>query len=140
MADAVVVRARRGVVTLTATGAECGRRQQTGAVTAEAAMVLPLLVAFAMGLVWILGVAVAQVRVVDAAREAARAAARGDSAGAAVARGRRVAPAGARFSISQGGDQVRVRVTAEIHGPGGLFAHLPGVRVSSESVATEEPR
>lgn len=44
--------------------------------TAEAAVVLPVLVAFAMALVWGLLVAAAQIQCVDAARAGARAAAR----------------------------------------------------------------
>jgi hypothetical protein len=103
-------------------------------------MVLPLLVAFAMGLVWVLGVAVAQVRVVDGARETARAAARGDGDGSAVARGRQVAPAGARISLRHDAQQVEVTVSARVRGPGGLFAHVPGLEVSSHAVAAEEPQ
>ena len=47
--------------------------------TAELALVLPLLVAVTLGLVWLLAVGAAQVRTVDAARETARAVARGDA-------------------------------------------------------------
>jgi Flp pilus assembly protein TadG len=103
-------------------------------------MVLPLLVAFALGMVWVFAVAVTQVRVVDGAREAARAAARGDSDRAAVARGRRVAPPGATFLVGRSGQQVEVTVRAEVHGPGGLFAHVPGLAVTSHAVAAEEPQ
>jgi hypothetical protein len=103
-------------------------------------MVLPLLVAFAMGLVWVLAVAVAQVRLVDGARETVRAAARGDSDGSAVAEGRQVAPAGARFRLSRAGDQVRVSVSVEVRGPGGLFSRLPGLHLTADAVAAEEPR
>ena len=52
-------------------------RTDGGAATAELALGLPLLLAVTVGLVWLLAVGAAQVRVVDAAREAARAAARG---------------------------------------------------------------
>ena len=58
-------------------------------------MVLPVLVAVALGLVWLVALAATQVRVVDAARETARAAARDDGRASAVALGRRVAPDGA---------------------------------------------
>ena len=51
-------------------------RDDSGAATAELAMALPLLLAVTVGLVWLLSVAAAQLRVVDAARESARAAAR----------------------------------------------------------------
>lgn len=101
-------------------------------------MVLPLLVAVAMGLVWLLVVGAAQVRVVDAARETARAVARGDDEGAAVARGREVAPAGSTVGVTRGGGQVRVVVTGRVSGPGGLFAHLPAPRLRAEAVALDE--
>ena len=108
--------------------------------SAEAAVIIPLLVAVAMAGVWLVALAATQVRVVDAAREAARAAARGDSDAAAVARGRQVAPHGARFEVSRSGGSVTVHVVAEVRGPGGLLAFLPGVPVSSDAVAAEEPR
>ena len=115
------------------------REDQHGAVTAEAAVVIPLLLAVAMSLVWLVALAATQVRVVDAARETARAAARGESDAVSVERGRQVAPDDARFEISRGGGAVTVRVAAEVRGPGGLLAFLPAVPVSSEAVAAEEP-
>lgn len=113
-------------------------RDDRGAVTAELAMGLPLLVAVTIGLVWLLSVGAAQIRAVDAARETARAVARGDDVAAAVARGRRVAPAGAEVTVSSGGGQVVARATAEVEGPGGLFGFLPAVTVRSEAVAADE--
>ena len=115
------------------------RDDERGAVTAEAAVVIPLLLAVAMALVWLVALAATQVRVVDAAREAARAAARGEPDAASVERGRQVAPDGARIEISRGGGVVTVRVASEVSGPGGLLAFLPPVPVSSEAVAAEEP-
>ena len=70
-----------------------------GAVTAELAMALPILVAVTWGLAWLLSVGLAQVRTVDAARETARAVARGDPTDSAVARGRQVAPPGATLTV-----------------------------------------
>ena len=49
-------------------------------VTAEAAMVLPVLVALTAALAWVVTLGIAQVRLVDAAREAARLAARDEPA------------------------------------------------------------
>src|SRR4051812_3291442 len=72
-------------------------RREDGAVTAEAAAVLPLLIAAALGVAWLVSLTVAQVRVVDGAREVARAVARGDSEGTALSLGRRVAPEGTHF-------------------------------------------
>lgn len=114
------------------------RRDERGAATAELAMVLPILVAVTIGLVWLLSVAAAQIRVVDAARETARAAARGDADGEAVQRGREVAPAGASVTVSHGGGEVRAVASGEVRGPGGLFGFLPGVTVHAEAVAAAE--
>ncbi len=103
-------------------------------------MVLPVLVAVALGLAWVLSLAATQVRVVDAAREVARAVSRDDTDGSATALGRRVAPAGARIAVRQDGDTVVVRVVSPVRGPGGLFSFLPGVDVHAEAVAAREPR
>lgn len=116
------------------------RRGEQGAVTAELAMGLPLLVAVTIGLVWLLAVGAAQVRAVDAARETARAVARGDDLSAAVGRGVEVAPEGAAVRVSTGAGEVRVVVTAAVTGPGGLFDFLPAVPLRAEAVAVaEEP-
>jgi Flp pilus assembly protein TadG len=114
--------------------------RERGAVTAEAAMVLPLLVAATLGLVWLLALATTQVRVTDAAREVARAAARDESAGAARALGARVAPDGARIDVRGGASTVEVRVEAEVTGPGGIFGFLPAVTVDADAVAAREAR
>ncbi len=115
------------------------RRAERGSVTAETAMVLPLLVGLTLVLVWLVALAAAQVRVVDSAREVARAVARDEPRGAAVALGRRVAPDGARIRVRVGGDTVVVRVEAPVRGPGGLVRFLPSVVVDAEAVAAVEP-
>ncbi|MFI9611428.1 TadE family type IV pilus minor pilin [Streptomyces sp. NPDC052023] len=89
-----------------------GRGADRGFVTAEAALVLPVLVMFAMGLVWALLVAAAQIQCVDAARTGARAAARQDPQDAVVQVAREVAPRGAEVALSREGDRVRVVVVA----------------------------
>jgi hypothetical protein len=103
-------------------------------------MVLPLLVAVALGLAWLLALASTQVRVVDAAREVARAVARDESESTAVGLGRRVAPDGATISVQQQGDTVVVRVAVRVHGPQGVLRALPGARVHAEAVAARERR
>ena len=114
------------------------RRGEQGAVTAELAMALPLLVAVTIGLVWLLSIGAAQIRVVDGARETARAVARGDDHAAAVALGQRVAPDGAAFAITGAGDEVHVEAEAWAAGPGGLFGFLPRVRLHAEAVTSSE--
>lgn len=101
-------------------------------------MVMPVLAALTIALVWLLALAAAQTRTVDAAREVARALARDEPRGTAVELGRRVAPAGADFDISSGSGDVTVEVRAAVGGPGGLFAFLPDVTVRAEAVAARE--
>ena len=113
-------------------------RDDRGAVTAELAMALPLLLAVTVAMVWLLSVGAAQVRTVDAAREAARALARGDDPGAAVAAGERVVPSGGTVTVTTAGDQVVATAAAEVDGPGGLLAFLPSVTVRAEAVALAE--
>ena len=114
------------------------RSGQRGMVTAETAMVLPLLVVLTIGLAWLVSLGVAQARAVDAARETARALARDDPAADALALGRRVAPEGSRIEVSRAGGRVVVVVSADSRGPGGLFGSLPLVRIRAEAVAAAE--
>lgn len=113
-------------------------RPEHGAVTAETAMVLPVLVVLTVALAWVVGLGVAQVRTVDAAREAARALARSDPEAQALGLGRRIAPDGARISVRRGEGLVTVRVEARIDGPGGVLADVVGVDLSAEAVALAE--
>ena len=109
------------------------RAADQGFVTAESAMVLPVLVMFAMALVWGLLVVAAQIQCVDAARAGARAAARQDPADAVVRVARDTAPRDAQVTVAREGDQVRVVVVAKppaLHG-------LP-FEVREEAVALAE--
>jgi Flp pilus assembly protein TadG len=115
-----------------------GGRTERGAVTAELAMAIPVLLAVTLGLVWTLSLGAAQVRMVDAAREAARAAARGDDAESALERGREVAPAGARLTMTTQGDKVVVSGAVDVDGIGGVLAVLPSVRLTATAVAARE--
>ena len=128
---------RRGV---RVPGGRPGRTDEDGAVTAETVMVLPVLVALTLGLVWLVGLASAQVRVVDSAREVARAVARDEPSAEALALGHRVAPAAARIHVASDGDLVEVSVVAPVAGPAGLFRFLPPVHVDATAVAAREPR
>ncbi|MFI5803734.1 TadE family type IV pilus minor pilin [Streptomyces sp. NPDC051561] len=101
--------------------------------TAEAALVLPVLVVFGMALVWALMAAAGQIRCVDAARVGARAEARQETRAATEAAVRQAAPAGARVGFRREGDLVRVLVEAPAPGPGGL-----GVTLRAEAVALAE--
>ena len=114
------------------------RRSQRGMVTAEAALVIPLVAAFAMVLAWMVSVVIAEVQVVDASRDAARALARGDEEQTAVAAALATAPDGAAVAIAGSGGQVTVHVTAQAEAPGWLLVPLPSVALSSESTVAVE--
>lgn len=106
-----------------------------GFVTAESAVVLPVLVMFAMALVWGLLVMAAQIQCVDAARTGARAAARQDPADAVIEVTREAAPRGAKVTVGREGDEVRVVVVAKPP----VLTGLP-FEVREEAVAAaEEP-
>jgi Flp pilus assembly protein TadG len=109
-----------------------------GAATAEAALVLPLLVVLTLALVWLLSLATAQVRLVDAARETARAVARGDPDAAAIERAHVAAP-GSTVTLTRTGQDVTVSVTATVRGPGGLLARIPGAELQATAISALEP-
>ncbi|WP_280397467.1 TadE family type IV pilus minor pilin [Nocardia carnea] len=106
-------------------------RGDRGSVTVEAAIALGALAAAVALCVGAVFAAVAQVRCVDAAREAARLAARGDRA-AAVPTARRVAPDGADISLRDEGNRVVAVVTADA-------PLLPALQLRAEAVAVREP-
>lgn len=115
------------------------RRHESGAVTAETAVALPLIAIFAVSMAWLVSVGITQVRALDAARETARAAARSDATVEALALGNRVAPPGSRISVGHGGGTVVVRVSSPVNGPAGLFGRWGAFRVEAEAVAAQEP-
>lgn len=112
--------------------------RERGAVTAELALGLPLLLSVTVGLAWLLAVGAAQIRVVDAARETARLLARGDSETSAVSRGTRVAGPESSVRVVRRPGEVAVTVTRPFDGPGGVLAVLPGVQLEAEAVAATE--
>jgi Flp pilus assembly protein TadG len=114
-------------------------RDESGAVTAETAVMIPVLVLFALGLAWVVSLGATQVRVLDAARETARAVARGEDPATSRELGLRVATAGARISVTDEGETVLVSVEAPVRGPGGIFAFLPTYHARASAVAAEEP-
>jgi Flp pilus assembly protein TadG len=109
---------------------------ESGMVTAETAVVLPVLLLVLAGAVAAVTVVGAQLRCVDAAREAARAAARGDSEAQVISIAGRVAPDGARARVSGGGDEVTVTVSAVVAPLGLIPLHIS---VSAQAVALREP-
>jgi TadE-like protein len=111
-------------------------RRDGGMATAELAVVLPTLVLIIAAGLAMVSVVLAEVRCVDAAREAARAAARGEPPAVVRSAAIRAAPAGARVEVGSAGEEVRVTVSAPVGRAGRL---LPAFQVSASAVALREP-
>lgn len=110
-----------------------------GSVTAETAVLLPVLLIVLAAAVGVLACVAAQLRCVDAARAAARVAARGDTPALVRTTGERLAPAGATVTLRSAGEgTVEVVVTAQVRPFGGALGGLPAVPVSGRAVAPVE--
>lgn len=107
-------------------------RAANGFVTAETAVVMPVLILLTAVSVSGIGAAAAQIRCVDAAQAGARALARGEPAEVARERARAAGPVGARTEVSRADGLVRFRVAGEVGVPGAAWA---GVRFHVEHVA-----
>ncbi|MFD9563722.1 TadE family type IV pilus minor pilin [Streptomyces sp. NPDC059994] len=110
-----------------------------GFVTAEAAVVIPTLAAFALALLWGLMAAAAKIECLDAARAGARAAARSEAEQSVLAAARSAAPAGARVALRRDGDLWRVRVEAPAPGPRALALTLSGDAAALAEDTVGEP-
>jgi Flp pilus assembly protein TadG len=109
-----------------------------GSVTAETAVLLPVLLVVLAVAVGVLACVAAQLACVDAARAAARAAARGEPPAIVRATGQRLAPEGAKVALHGDEGLVEVVVTAHVHPFGHGLAALPGVAVRGRAVADVE--
>ncbi|MCA1712861.1 MAG: pilus assembly protein TadE [Actinobacteria bacterium] len=112
--------------------------RDAGMVTAETAVVLPVLLVVAAMAVWVLAAVAGQLRCVDAARAGARAAARGDAAPAVTEAARRIAPAPTHVRVSRSGDEVTVLVESVVVPFGHVLARLPGAHVAARATAVVE--
>lgn len=104
-------------------------------VTAEIAVILPVLVVVTSLLITLVGVAGDASRTSDAARSAARSLSVGTARAEVVDRVLGLAPAGARVEISSDGTLVRVRVSA----PGRRWGPLTLPAPDATAVAALEP-
>jgi hypothetical protein len=118
----------------------CAPRREQGMVTAEFAVVLPavvLVLALSLGA---LGLALEQIRCVDAAAAGARAAARGDSPAAVTLVANRAAPSGAVVSVGTSGDLVRVSVVSRPRVAASLLpAWLHASSTASAALESSQP-
>ena len=117
----------------------CAKRAECGAVTAEVAMVLPVLLAMVVFGVWMAGVVIENIRCIDAARDVARAVARGEPPESAQQLVSRTAPDGATFSITRDGPDIHVAVTADVTPHWTLLAKLPPIKVEGQATIQAEP-
>lgn len=119
-----------------------GRRRvrwgSRGSVTAETAVLLPVLLVVLATAIGVLACVAAQLRCVDAARAAARVAARGDDPALVQSTGQRLAPPGARVVIDTAGDSAEVVVSARVRPFGEALRLLPSIDVSGRAVAMVE--
>ena len=111
--------------------------RERGYVTAETAVVLPVLLVVLVLAVWVLAAVSAQLRCTDAAAMTARAAARGESTASAISTGRQVAPSGADLQVDLDGELVQVQVRAQVK-PFGSLSGLPALSVHARAVAARE--
>jgi hypothetical protein len=114
------------------------RRRECGSVTAEAALVLPIVAGFALTLVWMVSVGIGYITAVDAARDAAREIARGGDVAGATARARETAPADSRVDVHRDGVDAVVDVAFSTRAPGWLLVPLPSVEVRASSTVEVE--
>ncbi|MEU4390421.1 TadE family type IV pilus minor pilin [Kribbella sp. NPDC023855] len=96
------------------------RRTHRGSVTAEVALVLPVLLAVLAAGLWLIGTVITNIRCIDAARDTARAVARGEPTEAARRLGQRSAPSGATITITQTDSTIHVQVVATSATPPGV--------------------
>jgi hypothetical protein len=108
-------------------------------VTAETAVVLPVIAAFTLVLVWMTSVAITEVRLVDSARDAARALARGEDEAEVTAQVSDTAPAGSRLQVVHDGDDVTVDISVSAQPPGWLLVPLPTVPLRASATTQAEP-
>jgi Flp pilus assembly protein TadG len=118
------------------------KRSQRGAVTAELAITLPVLLSLLLLGIWSIGLVILNIQCIDAARDVARAVARGDSPDQAKAIGHRTLPT-ATITITREATDIHVTVaTKPTHTPPLLGPLTPNQLTAQASVQpepTEQP-
>jgi hypothetical protein len=113
--------------------------RDAGYVTAETAMVLPILALLLAVALWSIAVAAAQLRCIDAARDGARAIARGEPDAIAIEVARVAAPSGAQVDVRHDGDRIVVVVSARLGaGSSGPLSAIPAPTVSATATTVAE--
>jgi hypothetical protein len=112
------------------------KASERGAVTAELAILMPVLLALFLLALWAVGAVITNIRCIDAARDTARATARGEPPGAAQRVGQRSAPRDASIEITRRGDDIHVTVAATHAWP--LLHGLPSIPAKAEATIQSE--
>lgn len=108
-----------------------------GMVTAETAVVLPVIVVILAAMIGAISAVAAKISCTDAAREGARAAARGDSTSEIVTSARRLAPRGAAIEVSLSETDATVVVSVQVRPLGRLAGTI---EIRSAATSRREPR
>lgn len=130
--------ANRGRRSVRGVGGRLVGRGERGAVTAELALALPVLVLVLLLGIWSIGLVVLNIRCIDAARDVARAVARGEPADQAKAIGRRTVPNGT-ISITRDSSDIHVTVTAAPTHKPPLLTLLTPAQITATATLQAEP-
>ena len=106
--------------------------------TAETAVLLPVLAMVLVLCLWGLSMVALQVRCTDAARTTARALARGESEARAREVGRALAPSRAELRLTRSGDLATVEVRLDGPAPWGWAGGGSGIELGARSVVAVE--
>jgi len=112
--------------------------RERGAVVAELAIALPVLVALLMLGIWAIGLVVLNIQCIDAARDVARAVARGEPPDQAEAIGRRAIPTGS-VTITREASDIQVTVTATPANKPPLLTFITPTRITATATLQAEP-
>jgi hypothetical protein len=116
------------------------KSSERGAVTAELAITLPVLLSLLLLGIWSIGLVILNIQCIDAARDVARAVARGEPPDQAKAIGHRTVPTGT-ITISREGPDIHVTVTATpTHNPPLLSALAPAHLTAHATLQSEPTR
>jgi Flp pilus assembly protein TadG len=114
------------------------RENDRGAITAELAITLPVLLSLLLLGIWSIGLVILNIQCIDAARDVARAVARGEPQDQAKAIGHRTIPS-ATITITREGQDIHVTVTAApTHNPP-LLTSLAPAHLTAEATLQSEP-
>ena len=109
-----------------------------GAVTAELAITLPVLLSLLLLGIWSIGLVILNIQCIDASRDVARAVARGETPNQAKAIGQRAAP-GSAITITREGQDIHVTVTATPTRKPPLLSAIGPTHLTATATLQSEP-